>query len=317
MKLNMSLISLVVFLVVLPSVLGGAAHAAPAGKAQGISHPFICTDNGKGRIAIFSAEGKIEWTYPAPGCQDVWMLPNGNILFSYYRRLRAKGRQWEGGAIEVTRDKKVVWQYKVQGEVHNCQRLPNGNTLLGDNATCELLEVSPAGEVVKRIKTQCKPGHAAMRIARKLSNGNYLVCHVKDRIIREYDPNGKTVREMRAGQCFCAIRLPNGNTLVGGGSAKTVTELDSDGKVVWQITNDDFPEIKFNWIAGVQRLPNGNTVVCNWLGHGKVGQGTAIFEVTSDKKVVWTFTDHKHLRTVSNIQLLDVPGDVTKGEILR
>jgi len=293
----------------------GAAHGAAPGKSDKATHPFICTDNGRGRIAIVSADGKLEWTCRAPGCQDVWVLPNGNVLFSYYTRTKEGKRQ--GGVREVTRDKSVVWEYKAEGEVHNCQRLANGHTLLGDNATCELLEVDAAGRVVKRIKTQCKPGHAAMRIARKLANGTYLVCHVGDRVVREYAANGDILREMRAGECFCAVRLPNGNTLISGGSAKTVTELDPKGNVAWRITAEDFPDLGFNWIAGVQRLPNGNTVVCNWLGHGKVGQGVPLFEVTRDKRVVWTFTDHKLLRTVSNIQLLDVAGDVTQGGILR
>jgi hypothetical protein len=33
--------------------------------------------------------------------------------------------------------------------------------------------------------------------------------------------------------------------------------------------------------------------------------------------VVWKVDDYQKLRTISNVQLLDVPGDVTKGEILR
>ena len=36
-----------------------------------------------------------------------------------------------------------------------------------------------------------------------------------------------------------------------------------------------------------------------------------------DKNVVWEFSDHAHFKTVNQIQLLDIPGDVTKGEILR
>jgi len=30
---------------------------------------------------------------------------------------------------------------------------------------------------------------------------------------------------------------------------------------------------------------------------------------------VWTFSDFQTMKTVSSIQLLDVPGDVTKGEV--
>ena len=41
------------------------------------------------------------------------------------------------------------------------------------------------------------------------------------------------------------------------------------------------------------------------------------FEITPDKKIVWEFADHAHFKTINQIQLLDIPGDVTKGEIFR
>ena len=56
-------------------------------------------------------------------------------------------------------------------------------------------------------------------------------------------------------------------------------------------------------------LPNGNTVMSNWLGHGNLGKAPHLIEVTPDKKVVWTFFDHKTMKTISSIYLLDVPGE--------
>ena len=70
-------------------------------------------------------------------------------------------------------------------------------------------------------------------------------------------------------------------------------------------------------MAGRQRLPNGNTVFCNYLGHGHIGEQPQFFEVTREKKVVWQFDDREHFKTINQVQMLDVPGDVTKGEILR
>ena len=64
-------------------------------------------------------------------------------------------------------------------------------------------------------------------------------------------------------------------------------------------------------------LPNGNTIFCNYLGHGHVGEQPHFFEITRDKQVVWEFSDHTHFKTINQIQLLDVPGDATMGEILR
>ncbi len=77
----------------------------------------------------------------------------------------------------------------------------------------------------------------------------------------------------------------------------------------------ELPGISLKFLTGLQRLPNGNTVLTNWLGHGHLGQAPHIIEVTPAKKVIWSFTDHQILKTVSSIQLLDVPGDAILGEI--
>ena len=47
-----------------------------------------------------------------------------------------------------------------------------------------------------------------------------------------------------------------------------------------------------------------------------VARTTHMIEVTPDKKVVWTFFDHKTMKTIASVQLLDVPGDATRGEIM-
>jgi hypothetical protein len=64
-------------------------------------------------------------------------------------------------------------------------------------------------------------------------------------------------------------------------------------------------------------LPNGNTILCNWLGHGQIGEQADAVEITPDKKIVWEFADHTHIKSINQIQALDIPGDASKGEILR
>jgi len=61
----------------------------------------------------------------------------------------------------------------------------------------------------------------------------------------------------------------------------------------------------------------GNTVFVNYLGHGHAGEQPHLIEVTRDKQVVWSFDDTTRFKSLSQVQLLDVPGDATKGEILR
>jgi hypothetical protein len=223
---------------------------------------------------------------------------------------------------EVTRDKKVVFDYESNSEIYACQRLASGNTFIGECNAGRLLEVDPSGKIVKQIRLLPEGkdgGHAYMRNARQLPDGHYLVAHYGQQVVKEYDAEGKVVMEIRApGGPHSAIRLSNGNTLIACADMEkkaSVFEVDKSGATVWQVAGDELPGISLKFMTGLERLPNGNTVMTNWLGHGEFGKAPHVIEVTPDKKVVWTFADHKTMRTISSIQVLDVPGDVTKGEV--
>ena len=130
---------------------------------------MACADYSQGKIFLVSAQGKVEWEYPAPNCNDLWVLPNGNLLF-------VTGH----GVKEVTREKKVVFDYRSKSEIYACQRLPNGNTFIGECNAGRLLEVDPSGKIVKQIRLLPEGkdgGHLYMRNARRLPNGHYLVAH--------------------------------------------------------------------------------------------------------------------------------------------
>jgi hypothetical protein len=100
----------------------------------------------------------------------------------------------------------------------------------------------------------------------------------------------------------CALRLENGNTLISAGGA--VTEYDRNDRVVWELTERDIPDIQIGVFAGIQRLDNGNTIVCNWNTQDKDDKtGAHIFEVTDDKRVVWQVTG-ADIGQVAQCQLL-------------
>ena len=74
--------------------------------------------------------------------------------------------------------------------------------------------------------------------------------------------------------------------------AKSVVEITPSGAEAWAFNPADFPlDTNLDWVLGAQRLPNGNTLIPNYLGHGKNGQGIWLLEVTPEKKVVWTLRD--------------------------
>ena len=57
--------------------------------------------------------------------------------------------------------------------------------------------------------------------------------------------------------------------------------------------------------AYVERLDNGNTLICNWTGHGHERKQPLLVEVTPDKRVVWQFDGRDRFRGIIGLQLLD------------
>jgi len=103
--------------------------------------------------------------------------------------------------------------------------------------------------------------------------------------------------------------LPDGHTLVTASSR--VMEFAADGRrVVWEMRPQvELVDIDLAVPAGVQRLPNGNTIVCNWGSTGRNGRLAAhIFEVTHDGCVVWT-CESKEIGKVAQCQILGEPGN--------
>lgn len=275
-------------------------------------HPFLCCDYNGNKVCVVSADGKIEWEYPCKNPQDCWKLANGNYLFCFV-----------SGALEVTPAKAVVWEYKApeKVEVHACQPLPDGNVMIVEAGTSRIIEVDRAGKIAHEIKLHAGPDvklHNQFRGTRKLANGHYLVCFKGDGKIVELDSTGQVLHETKVpGDPHGVLALPDHHLLVTCGDGHKVIELDAAGKVVWELNENDLPGNPLRLMAGCQRLPNGNTVFCNYLGHGHIGEQPEFFELTREKKIVWQFDDKEHFKTINQIQLLDVPGDVSKGEILR
>jgi hypothetical protein len=275
--------------------------AAPVQTGPG--HRFACADYSQDKVFIVAADGHVEWEHAAPGCDDVTVLPNGHVLFTT-----------RTGVREVTPAKEIVFQYQSDSEIYACQRLPNGLTFIGECNAGRLLEVDPAGKPVHDIHllpAGTQSDHVYMRNARRLTNGNYLVAHYGLDLVREYDPQGHVVREIPArGGPHSVVRLTNGNTLIACGDrpgGPRALEVDPAGKTVWELTQADLPDVHLAFLGGLHRLPNGNTVLSNWLGHDQFGKGPHVLEVTPDKKVVWTFADHRTMRAVASVQILDGP----------
>jgi hypothetical protein len=279
-----------------------------------ITHSFLVTG---AQTYIVGNDDRILWTYPK-STRDGWVLPGGHVLLAVSKSKEYPG----GGVVEVDREGKTHFEFKgTQSEVNTVQSLPNGNILLTEaGANPRLLEVDRSGKIAVELPIRCQTQnhHMESRMSRKLANGNYLVPILLDRIVREMKPDGTVAWEVRTPdepkECwpFTAIRLENGHTVATLTHGARVVEFDAAGKIVWQVTNDDLPAPLFRDPCGAQRLPNGNTVIASY---GMGGKGVKLFEVTRDKKVVWTWTSDRP--GVHHVQILETNGKPLEGTPLR
>jgi hypothetical protein len=298
------------------------ALALPVCAADEPKYRVLAQD--KGRVAIVDSDGKVEWEVACKyNSHDIHLLPNGNVLL----------HTDPATITEMARNKEVVWKYEAKPkagysgrvEVHAFQRLADGNTMVAESGNRRIVEVDGKGAIVKEIPLSVDnpDPHRDTRMARKLDNGHYLVCHEGDGCVREYDAKGKVVwsytldlggRPRAAGHgpeghgtaVFGAIRLGNGNTVIAGGNNNRVLEVNAEGKIVWSLDQKELPGITLAWVTTLHALPNGNLIVGNCHAGPDNPQ---LFEITRDKKVVWSFKNFTVFgNNLAAAHVLDIKG---------
>ena len=264
--------------------------------------PLLYAAEGANKIIRYGSDGKVVWEYPAEMARDVWALPNHNVLFCFNRQYDGGKHDNPSGVMEVTPDKTVVFAFSTTGQVWSCQRLLDGNTLVGAASQGKLLVVSAEGKIVKIIPVLSPAGHSCLRNVRQIANGHFLVAEESAHAAREYSSEGTLVREIRLSFApFSVVRLENGNTVVCG--QQSMVEVDRADKIIWSVEGKDLPELGIRWFAGVQVLPNGNIFVCN--AGGKV----PFFEISRDKWPTWQSPTTMIVPFGHGIQRLDIDGE--------
>jgi len=278
-------------------------------------HPMLYIGEGCNKIFLIN-EGKILWTYSTgKGWEydDIWLLSNGNILFTRM-----------GWAAEVTPQKKIVWRMDAAkgGEIHTIQPIGLDKALLVENGTPAKLRIvnkkNGAVEVEHSLPTSLTGAgvHAQFRRARITAQGTYLLPCLQTGRVVEYDKDFNEIWSYSIRSPWAAIRLKNGNTLISDEQDALAREVDPKGGTVWEFKLSELPrELGFSGSQSCVRLANGNTIFCSRADGGKRPQ---LVEVTPDKKVVWALKDWKDLGPATAIQVLDDPGVPEKpGDLQR
>jgi hypothetical protein len=277
-------------------------------------HPMLYVGENCNKMFLVN-DGKVIWTYATgsgPEFDDIWMLSNGNILFSRMAYI-----------AEITPDKQVVWRYDCHmprgvdhTEIHGCQPIGLDKVLFVENGLPPKLEVinikTGAVEAEHELSFSQPPDpsgiHGQFRRVRYTAQGTYLVPYLTMNKVVEYDKNFKEIWKCKINQPWAAIRLKDGNTLITDEKDSLTREVNPKGETVWEFNcKTDLPA-EYQFTSAPQsctRLANGNTI---FTSRGKNSQGPQLIEVTPDKKVVWVLQDWKQIGDATAVQILDDPG---------
>jgi len=231
-------------------------------------------------------DSNLVWKYMDP-CQShtFWRMENGNTMIltavmvpdDIAGRVQGgipgteeSGVMWADGFHEVTPDGEVIWEWsagdhldpavdimcplEIRGDwihANSCVVLPDGNIMTSFRNTSTICIIDKA---TGTIKWRWGPGEIShQHDPRPLDNGNILV----------FDNGGH-----RPGSTMSYSRAVEVNP--------------ATDKIEWEYKADPPESFYSALISGCQRLPNGNTLICE-------GQKGRIFEVTADGAIVWEF----------------------------
>lgn len=249
------------------------------------TEPF--TGGGYGGVLVeLDWDSNVVWRYDNPVIHhDHIVLKNGNIMVIGWEELtpeqeaRVKGGRERPGErehamlgdflLELNADGEAVWEWHgydkldpeqeviegngMRGEWTHCNgvtELLNGDICISFRQTSQIVFISKeTGDVYWRFG----PGELShQHNPTQLDNGNLLI-------------------------------FDNGETRAQGGVFSRVVELDpTTNEIVWQFRGDPALSFFSTGISGAQRLPNGNTAICD----GRTGR---LFEVTTEGDVVWEY----------------------------
>jgi len=277
-------------------------------------YPMLYVGENCTRMSLVN-NGKVIWTYSTgKGWEydDVWMLSNGNILFTRMQYVAL-----------ITPDKKVLWRYDCDTskgarhtEVHTCQPIGLDKVMFVLNGLTPKLfvvntktgKVEVEHEIPYRQPPDSNGIHGQFRRVRVTAQGTYLLSYLSMNQVVEYDKNFKEIWRYDIPSPWAALRLKNGNTLITDEKDWLTREVNNKGETVWEFNcKTDLPA-QYQFTSAPQsctRMANGNTI---FASRGQSGNGPQLIEVTPDKKVVWVLHDWKKVGDATAVQILDDPG---------
>jgi hypothetical protein len=276
---------------------GAPADGGSPADASGVGNPrrVLLCDEGNMRLHLLDLEnpGPAVWSKPLDGMRDIQLVGGDRVAVSI-----AKG--YVELDLKTGATKKEVGNF---AGVESIRRLPNGNTVLGANAS--------GGVTLQELDSQDAPipGHKVtfasygqFRTLRRTPQGTFLI-GVGTKLA-EVNWNNQTLWEMDipgGSSVYQGLRLSDGTLAVASGYGAAILVIDpASKKVLTTIGGKAQPDagaIVPNFYAGFQVLPNGHFVVTNWEGHGNGNgsKGFQLLEYDASGLLVWKWKQDPNL----------------------
>ena len=258
------------------------ARTAPAEDADGAER----IGGSSATLVELDWDGNVVWSYRNPMLHhDYQRLPNGNTLTLEFERISSElTAQVQGGRRQDTDPEQMF------GDVVK-EIAPDGSTL-HEWKSWEHLD--PAEDVICPLEERREWTHG--NSINLTADGHLLISFRLTSTIGIVDRGDGHFRwKWGPGEVYHQhhpTELPNGNVLLfdnGGHRPRStwsrVLEVDpATNRVEWEYRGD--PPISFHSpnISSADRLPNGNTLICE----GAPGRA---FEVTPDGQIVWEYVN--------------------------
>jgi hypothetical protein len=316
-------------LVLIGFMLGQCCHAAPTDPASGFpgkelsQHDFLYAGEAKSRRAFIVRKGHVVWTYDDPSgrgeISDAVLLSNGNLLLAHQYAIKL-----------ISPQTNVLWNMDAPKgtEIHTAVPIGRDYVLYvqnGDPALVKVVKIS-TGETTKQFSVPVanpKNTHGQFRHARLTASGTLLLAHMDLNKVCEYNADGREIWSFACNGPWGVTPLKNANMLIV--DRQQIREVNRQGEAVATFTRGDALPYKLGSLQLAWRLPNGNTLVNNWVNEwsGPIDRSDPpiqAVELTPDKKVAWVLSSwaEPDFGPATTIQILDqaeAPENVSFGSL--
>lgn len=276
----------------LPEPSTGLARLLPGGRlltAQVHPDAPIKIGGPGGFIREYDWDGNLIWEHvDIAQHHDVQRLGNGNTLYLGWQPLSDEKAARVVGGIAGTEMPGGLIYYDFLREVN-----PAGEVVWEWHGSDLNIEDYPLAEVSKRAEfghaNACFPSDEGVLISCRVFNSVLFI----DRETRQVKWERRD--DSWGGQHDCQF-LDNGNVMLfangynrPGLPHSRIVEFDPHtGEEAWVYKGDPLMTFFSPHISGVQRMPGGNTLICE----GAFGR---IFEVTPEGDIVWEYINPRHI----------------------